>query len=315
MAHHHWKPSNLLSLLSSCTRLSTQKEVTIFTDIPVRLNYDCVIQATGNFNASNIIGTDELGATYKAEISPEFVVAVKRPVFGQFQQFDTEIKTLGRLRHPNLVTLIGYHVSETDVFLIYNYLRGGNLERFIRERSRRAVDWRVLHKIALDVARALAYLHDQCVPCVLHCNVKPSNILLDEDLNAYLSDFRFARILGVSETDATIGDVGYLAPEHAMTGPVSEKADVYSYGVVLLELLSDKKVADTSFSAYGDGLMLLKKGDASEFIMAGLWDAWPHDYLVEVLNLAVACTVDSLSMRPTMKQVVQRLKQLQPPLC
>ncbi|CAK9186005.1 unnamed protein product [Ilex paraguariensis] len=307
---------------------SARKEVTVFTDIGVPLTFENVVRATGSFNASNCIGNGGFGATYKAEISPGVLVAIKRLAVGRFQgvqQFDAEIKTLGRLRHPNLVTLIGYHASETEMFLIYNYLPGGNLEKFIQERSTRAVDWRILHKIALDIARALAYLHDQCVPRVLHRDVKPSNILLDDDYNAYLSDFGLARLLGTSETHATTGvagTFGYVAPEYAMTCRVSDKADVYSYGVVLLELISDKKALDPSFSSYGNGFnivawacMLLRQGRAKEFFTMGLWDAGPHDDLVEVLHLAVVCTVESLSTRPTMKQVVRRLKQLQPPSC
>ncbi|KAF3444863.1 hypothetical protein FNV43_RR14556 [Rhamnella rubrinervis] len=312
----------------SKVRGSMRKEVTVFTDIGVPLTFENVVRATGSFNASNCIGNGGFGATYKAEISPGVLVAIKRLAVGRFQgvqQFHAEIKTLGRLGHANLVTLIGYHASETEMFLIYNYLPGGNLEKFIQERSTRAIDWRILHKIALDIARALAYLHDQCVPRVLHRDVKPSNILLDDDFNAYLSDFGLARLLGTSETHATTGvagTFGYVAPEYAMTCRVSDKADVYSYGVVLLELLSDKKALDPSFSSYGNGFnivawacMLLRQGRAKEFFTAGLWDASPHDDLVEVLHLAVVCTVDSLSTRPTMRQVVRRLKQLQPPSC
>ncbi|AES74944.1 putative protein kinase RLK-Pelle-LRR-XV family [Medicago truncatula] len=316
-----WKPNSRVGG-------STKREVTVFTDIGVPLTFENVVQATGNFNASNCIGSGGFGATYKAEISQGILVAVKRLSVGRFQgvqQFHAEIKTLGRLHHPNLVTLIGYHACETEMFLIYNYLPGGNLEKFIQERSTRAVDWKVLHKIALDIARALSYLHDQCVPRVLHRDVKPSNILLDDDLNAYLSDFGLARLLGTSETHATTGvagTFGYVAPEYAMTCRVSDKADVYSYGVVLLELLSDKKALDPSFSSYGNGFnivawgcMLLREGRAKEFFAAGLWDVGPEHDLVEVLHLAVVCTVDSLSTRPTMKQVVKRLKQLQPPPC
>ncbi|KAL5723251.1 LRR receptor-like serine/threonine-protein kinase rpk2 [Ranunculus cassubicifolius] len=307
-----------------------RKEVTTFTDIGVPLTFENVVRATGSFNPSNWIGSGGFGATYKAEISPGVLVAIKRLSVGRFQpngvqQFHAEIKTLGRVRHQNLVTLIGYHASETEMFLIYNYLSGGNLEKFIQERSERAVDWRVLHKIAIDIARALSYLHDQCVPRILHRDVKPSNILLDNDFNAYLSDFGLARLLGTSETHATTGvagTFGYVAPEYAMTCRVSDKADVYSYGVVLLELISDKKALDPSFSSFGNGFnivgwacMLLRQGRAKEFFTTGLWDAGPHDDLVETLHLAVMCTVDSLSIRPTMKQVVQRLKQLQPPQC
>ncbi|KAG5084923.1 hypothetical protein JHK82_052320 [Glycine max] len=316
-----WKPrSRVIS--------SIRKEVTVFTDIGFPLTFETVVQATGNFNAGNCIGNGGFGTTYKAEISPGILVAVKRLAVGRFQgvqQFHAEIKTLGRLHHPNLVTLIGYHACETEMFLIYNFLSGGNLEKFIQERSTRDVEWKILHKIALDIARALAYLHDTCVPRVLHRDVKPSNILLDDDFNAYLSDFGLARLLGTSETHATTGvagTFGYVAPEYAMTCRVSDKADVYSYGVVLLELLSDKKALDPSFSSYRNGFnivawacMLLKQGRAKEFFTAGLWEAGPGDDLVEVLHLAVVCTVDILSTRPTMKQVVRRLKQLQPLTC
>ncbi|EYU34605.1 hypothetical protein ABFS82_11G118600 [Erythranthe guttata] len=318
-----WKPRSRVT-----NGASSRREVITFTDIGVPLTFDTVVRATSNFNASNCIGNGGFGATFKAEISPGVLVAIKRLAVGRFQgvqQFDAEIRTLGRLRHPNLVTLIGYHASETEMFLIYNYLPSGNLEKFIHERSNRAVDWRVLHRIALDIARALAYLHEQCVPRVLHRDVKPSNILLDEEYNAYLSDFGLARLLGTSETHATTGvagTFGYVAPEYAMTCRVSDKADVYSYGVVLLELISDKKALDPSFSSYGNGFnivawgcMLLRAGRAKEFFTAGLWEAGPHDDLVEVLHLAVVCTVESLSHRPTMKQVVRRLKQLQPPSC
>ncbi|KAL3597043.1 hypothetical protein D5086_008680 [Populus alba] len=206
---------------------SARKEVTIFTDIGVTLTFENVVRATGSFNASNCIGNGGFGATYKAEISPGVLVAIKRLAVGRFQgiqQFHAEIKTLGRLHHPNLVTLIGYHASETEMFLIYNYLPGGNLEKFIQERSTRAVDWRILHKIALDIAH--------------------------------------------------------------------------------------KKALDPSFSPYGNGFnivawacMLLRQGRAKEFFTGGLWDAGPHDDLVEILHLAVVCTVDTLSTRPTMKQV------------
>lgn len=303
-----------------------RKEVVICNNIGVQLTYENVVRATAGFNVQNCIGSGGFGATYKAEIIPGVVVAVKRLSVGRFQgvqQFAAEIRTLGRVQHPNLVTLIGYHVSEAEMFLIYNYLPGGNLERFIQDRPRRTVEWSMLHKIALDVARALAYLHDECVPRVLHRDIKPSNILLDNNLNAYLSDFGLARLLGTSETHATTdvaGTFGYVAPEYAMTCRVSDKADVYSFGVVLLELISDKKALDPSFCSFGNGFnivawasMLLLQGRPCEFFTAGLWDCGPHDDLIEMLNLAIMCTGESLSSRPSMRQVAQQLKQIQPP--
>jgi len=310
---------------SSRVQVYERREIKVFMDIGVPLTFQHVVKATDCFSAGNCIGCGGFGATYKAEISPGVVVAVKRLAVGRFhciQQFHAEIKTLGRIRHPHLVTLIGYHASETEMFLIYNYLPGGNLEKFIQERSSKFIKWNVIHKIALDIAHAIAYLHDECNPRVIHRDVKPSNILLDNDFNAYLSDFGLSRLLENSETHATTGvagTFGYLAPEYAMTCRVSEKADVYSYGVVLLELISDKKALDPSFSSHGNGFnivswahMLLRQGRAKEVFTAGIWESGPHDDLVEVLHLAVKCTVDSLTIRPTMKQVVQLLKQLRP---
>ncbi|KAL9686672.1 hypothetical protein QQ045_031065 [Rhodiola kirilowii] len=309
----------------SRVQVSVPREITLFTDIGAPLTFDKISNSTANFNASNCIGNGGFGATYRAEIAPGVVVAVKRLSVGRFhgvQQFHAEIKTLERVRHPNLVTLIGYHASETEMFLIYNYLPGGNLAKFIQERNEKATDWKILHKIALDIAQALAYLHDQCVPRVLHRDVKPSNILLDNELNAYLSDFGLSRLLGTSETHATTGvagTFGYLAPEYAMTCRVSDKADVYSYGIVLLELLSDKKTLDPSFSAHENGFtivswasMLLREGRAKDVFNPRLWETGPHKKLVDTLHLAVRCTVETLSVRPTMRQVAQQLKQLQP---
>ncbi|TYJ00569.1 hypothetical protein E1A91_A13G094000v1 [Gossypium mustelinum] len=290
---------------------SESREITAFVDIGVPLTYETIVEATGNFSAGKCIGIGGFGASYRAEIAPGISVAVKRLAVGRFQgiqQFHAEVKTLETMRHPNLVTLVGYHANETDMFLLYNYLPGGDLENFIRERSTRA--------------HALAYLHDECTPKVLHRDVKPSNILLDNDCNAYLSDFGLSRLLGTSETHAATGvagTFGYVAPEYAMTCRVSEKADVYSYGIVLLELISDKKALDPSFSSQANGFnivswacMLLQQGQAKDVFTLRLWNAGPHHDLVELLHLAVTCTVDSLSTRPTMRQVVQRLKRIQP---
>ncbi|XP_062190108.1 probable LRR receptor-like serine/threonine-protein kinase RPK1 [Phragmites australis] len=324
-------------ILCICTRKWTLRpsrrsfrirEVKVFdnVDIGAPLTYETVVHATGNFNASNCIGNGGFGATYRAEIAPGVLVAIKKLAIGKQhgdKEFQAEVKILGQCRHPNLVTLLGYHISDSEMFLIYNYLPGGNLERFIQERTKRPISWRRLHKIALDVGHALAYIHDECVPRILHRDVKPNNILLDNECNAYLSDFGLARLLRNSETHATTdvaGTFGYVAPEYAMTCRVSDKADVYSYGVVLLELISDKKALDPSFSPYGNGfnivtwaLKLIQRGRVREFFIEGLWDKAPHDDLVEFLNLAVQCTGESLSSRPTMKHVVRRLRELRPP--
>ncbi|XP_021297973.1 LRR receptor-like serine/threonine-protein kinase RPK2 [Herrania umbratica] len=299
------------------------KVVVTFADAPNELTYDNVASATGNFSIRNLIGTGGFGSTYKAELVPGYHVAVKRLSIGRFQgvqQFDAEIRTLGRVRHKNLVTLIGYYVGENEMFLVYNYLSGGNLETFIHDKSGKNVQWSVIYKITVDIAQALAYLHYSCVPRIVHRDIKPSNILLDENLNAFLSDFGLARLLEVSETHATTdvaGTFGYVAPEYATTCRVSDKADVYSFGVVLLELLSGKKSIDPSFSEFGNGFnivewtkWLIKERRPSELFSAELWENGPRENLLGMLRLASACTAEALSIRPRMKQVLEKLKQL-----
>ncbi|XP_061338034.1 LRR receptor-like serine/threonine-protein kinase RPK2 [Gastrolobium bilobum] len=306
-------------------RLSSirRRQVVTFQDVPIELSYDSVVTATGNFSIRYLIGRGGFGSTYKAELSSGFLVAIKRLSIGRFQgiqQFETEIRTLGRIQHKNLVTLIGYYVGKAEMFLIYNYLSGGNLEAFIHDRSGKNVQWPVIYKIAKDIAEALAFLHYSCVPRIVHRDIKPSNILLDEDLNAYLSDFGLARLLEVSETHATTdvaGTFGYVAPEYATTCRVSDKADVYSFGVVLLELMSGKRSLDPSFSEYGNGFnivpwaeLLMTEGRCSELFSSALWETGPQEKLLGLLKLALTCTVETLSIRPSMKQVLEKLKQL-----
>lgn len=298
-----------------------RRHLTMFRNFEAEFTYEDVVAATGNFSLNNLIGTGGFGATYKAELSPGLLVAVKRLSAGRFQgtqQFEAEIRTLGRVQHPNLVTLLGYHASDNEKFLVYNFLPGGNLENLIHDPRGGSVSWRVRFRIALNIAQALAYLHDECTPKVLHRDIKPSNVLLDNNLNAFLSDFGLARLLNASETHATTdvaGTFGYVAPEYAMTCRLSEKADVYSYGVVLLELLSGKKALDPFFSKYGNGFNIVHwashfytKGRYAEILAPGLWEQGPHSELLEGIKLAVRCTMVSLSIRPTMRQVVNILK-------
>ncbi|KAG0491211.1 hypothetical protein HPP92_008074 [Vanilla planifolia] len=294
-----------------------------FIDTPAELTCNNILRATGNFSIQNLIGTGGFGATYRAELLPGYLVAVKRLYVGKFQgfqQFDAEIRTLGHIRHKNLVTLVGYHMGEVDTFLIYNYLSGGNLETFIQNMSQRDVCWPVIYNIVLDVALAISYLHYSCVPRIVHRDIKPSNILLDGKFNAYLSDFGLARLLQPSQTHATTkvaGTFGYVAPEYATTCKVSDKADVYSFGVVLLELLSGRRSLDPSFFDYGDGFnivawarLLIEEERFGELFHSSLWGAGPRGKLLGTLRLALACTVESISIRPSIKQVMEILQKL-----
>ncbi|KAK4720374.1 hypothetical protein R3W88_010607 [Solanum pinnatisectum] len=316
------KPSNPRIEASISPEVSN---ITIFNDVGVVLTYEKIVQATRHFSWSYCIGTGGFGSTYRAEISSELTLAVKRLLTERCQgaiQFEAEIQTLGTISHPNLITLIGYYTSDTDMFLVYNFLPGGNLEKYIHERANRVFNYKVLHKIALDIGLAISFLHDQCDPCIIHRDVKPSNILLDNELNAHLSDFGLSRIMetGTSSTTSVAGTFGYVAPEYALTSRVSDKADVYSYGVVLLELLSDKRALDPSFSVYEDGFnivswanMMLRDDKIEDIFYTSLWEPDSEEKLKHMLHLALKCTAD-LPNRPRMIQVVEQLRNLEPHL-
>ncbi|GAA0139723.1 transmembrane signal receptor [Lithospermum erythrorhizon] len=304
------------------------KEVTILNDIGVPLTYESVIRATADFSSTNRIGIGGFATVYRAEVCSGNVVAVKRfsPARqeGTFQ-FLTEVSILGRLSHRNIVTLIGFHASANEMFLLYNYLSGGNLEKYIQEREEVGFCWIKLHKISLDIASAVSFLHDHCTPQVLHRDIKPSNILLDDDCNACLSDFGLSKLLASSDADAqaeVVGTYAYIAPEYATTLQVSDKIDVYSYGVTLLELMSRKRALDPSFQSYQNGFNIVSWarlqtniGNEMDIFSVVLWEGGPRCKLLEMLRLALMCTAESPTTRPRMVQVVEMLTALEPGTC
>ncbi|KAI7750882.1 hypothetical protein M8C21_026666 [Ambrosia artemisiifolia] len=304
-------------------RLGTEHLV-VFKDVSlIPLTFDTVIHATGNFALRNCIGSGGFGSTYRAEICPGTTVAVKRLTVEMCQgvpQFNAEIRSLQRIEHPNLITLIGYCASPSEMFLVYNYLPGGSLEEFIRLKKS-VTGVQTVIKIAIHVADALAFLHNECNPRVLHRDVKPSNVLLDNDLNAYLSDFGLSRLLPGFKTHVTTGvagTFGYVAPEYALACRVSDRADVYSYGVMLLELITDKRALDPSFSTEHNGYtivtwatMLRREGRTKEAFSVATWASVPENVLVDLLELGLSCTAEAASGRPSMRHVVRQLKKIQ----
>lgn len=275
----------------------------------------------------NIIGKGCSGVVYKADMPNGELVAVKKlwKTKQDEEAVDScaaEIQILGHIRHRNIVKLIGYCSNRSVKILLYNYISNGNLQQLLQ--GNRNLDWETRYKIAVGTAQGLAYLHHDCVPAILHRDVKCNNILLDSKFEAYLADFGLAKLMNTPSYHHAIsrvaGSYGYIAPEYGYTMNITEKSDVYSYGVVLLEILSGRSAIETQV---GDGLHIVEwvKKKMSSFEPAitildtklqGLPDQMVQEML-QTLGIAMFCVNSSPAERPTMKEVVALLMEVKSP--
>jgi serine/threonine protein kinase len=221
------------------------------------LAYDELKEATNNFDPSSMLGEGGFGRVFKGVLTDGTAVAIKKLTSGGHQgdkEFLVEVEMLSRLHHRNLVKLIGYYSNResSQNLLCYELVPNGSLEAWLHGTlgASRPLDWDTRMRIALDAARGLAYLHEDSQPCVIHRDFKASNILLEDDFHAKVSDFGLAKQAPEGCTNylstRVMGTFGYVAPEYAMTGHLLVKSDVYSYGVVLLELLTGRRPVDMS---------------------------------------------------------------------
>lgn len=209
--------------------------------------------ATNNFSGELYLAEGGYGSVYKGRLKEGQLVAVKQHKLASFQtdeQFALEIEALACAQHRNLVTLIGYCVENKLRLLVYEYICNGSLDRHLAPKSKNNLEWKNRLKIALGSARALRYLHEECrVGCIIHRDMRPNNILLTHDFTPMVGDFGLARRQPSGDREEetrVLGTIGYLAPEYAETGKITDKADVYAFGVVLLELISGRKAIDYS---------------------------------------------------------------------
>ncbi|KAL2247445.1 UNVERIFIED_CONTAM: putative LRR receptor-like serine/threonine-protein kinase [Sesamum indicum] len=204
--------------------------------------------ATNNFDNANKIGEGGFGPVYKGVLSDGTIIAVKQLSSKSKQgnrEFVNEIGMISALQHPNLVKLFGCCIEGNQLLLIYEYLENNCLARalFGRQEQRLNLDWQTRKKICLGIARGLAYLHEESRLKIVHRDIKATNVLLDKDLNAKISDFGLAKLDEEENTHISTriaGTIGYMAPEYAMRGYLTDKADVYSFGIVALEIVSGK---------------------------------------------------------------------------
>lgn len=292
------------------------------------LAYDELKEATNNFEPASILGEGGFGRVFKGVLSDGTAVAIKRLTSGGQQggkEFLVEVEMLSRLHHRNLVKLVGYYTSRdsSQNLLCYELVPNGSLEAWLHGPLgvNCPLDWDTRMKIALDAARGLAYLHEDSQPCVIHRDFKASNILLENNFHAKVADFGLAKQAPEGRANylstRVMGTFGYVAPEYAMTGHLLVKSDVYSYGVVLLELVTGRKPVDMSQPSGQENLVtwarpiLRDKDRLEELADTRLGGKYPKEDFVRVCTIAAACVAPEANQRPTMGEVVQSLKMVQ----
>ncbi|PKA65172.1 Phytosulfokine receptor 1 [Apostasia shenzhenica] len=282
-----------------------------------------ILKSTNNFDQSYIIGCGGFGLVYKATLEDGRKVAIKR-LSGDFcqmeREFQAEVEALSWAQHENLVLLQGYCRVGTDRLLIYSYMENGSLDYWLHERTdgSSALSWPKRLKIAQGAARGLAYLHESCRPSILHRDIKSSNILLDEHFEAHLADFGLARLILPCDTHVStdlVGTLGYIPPEYSQASVATFKGDVYSFGMVLLELLTGRRPVDICKPKGSRELVLWVHEMKKEKREVEVFD--PHIYhkelegqLLWVLEIASCCVIQNPKLRPSTQQLVSWLESI-----
>ncbi|XP_051152279.1 probable LRR receptor-like serine/threonine-protein kinase At1g53430 [Andrographis paniculata] len=277
--------------------------------------------ATGNFDSANKIGEGGFGPVYRGVLSDGTIIAVKQLSSKSKQgnrEFVNEIGMISALQHPNLVRLFGCCIEGNQLLLIYEYLENNSLARalFGPEDQRLKLDWGTRMKICVGIARGLAYLHEESRLKIVHRDIKATNVLLDKDLNAKISDFGLAKLDEEENTHISTriaGTIGYMAPEYAMRGYLTDKADVYSFGIVALEIVSGK--SNTNYRPKEEFVYLLdwayvlqEQGNLLELVDPSLGSDFSKVGAMRMLNLALLCANPSPTLRPSMSAAVSMLE-------
>ncbi|PSS36428.1 Receptor-like serine/threonine-protein kinase [Actinidia chinensis var. chinensis] len=321
------KPSGIAASMfgsgPSVVSLSFGSSIVTYTGSAKIFSSSDIERATDNFTASRILGEGGFGRVYSGVLDCGTEVAVKvlkRDDQQGGREFLAEVEMLSRLHHRNLVKLIGICTEERSRCLLYELIPNGSVESHLHgvDKETTPLDWGARMKIALGAARGLAYLHEDSSPRVIHRDFKSSNILLEHDFTPKVSDFGLARTALEEKSrhisTRVMGTFGYVAPEYAMTGHLLVKSDVYSYGVVLLELLTGRKPVDMSQPPGQENLvawarpLLTNKEWLESIIDPSLGPDFPFDSIAKVAAIASMCVQPEVSHRPFMGEVVQALK-------
>ncbi|KAL3517942.1 hypothetical protein ACH5RR_020531 [Cinchona calisaya] len=283
--------------------------------------YDEMASATKNFDSSCVVGQGGYGIVYKGILADETVVAIKRAQGGSLQgekEFLTEIELLSRLHHRNLLSLVGYCDEEAEQMLVYEFMPNGTLRQLISGKSKEPLTLAMRLRIASDSAKGILYLHTEADPPIFHRDIKANNILLDSKFTAKVADFGISRLAPVPDVGGMVpdhvstvvkGTPGYLDPEYFLTHKLTDKSDVYSLGVVFLELLTGmhpisrgKNIVREVNSAYDSGKIFSVIDDRM--------GSYPSECVEKFITLALNCCQDETDARPSMAEVVRELERI-----
>ncbi|KAK5770725.1 G-type lectin S-receptor-like serine/threonine-protein kinase SD2-5 [Gossypium arboreum] len=282
--------------------------------ISTRFSYEELKNVTKNF--SNKIGEGGFGSVFHGTLPSGSEVAVKHLVgFGAVNKsFVAEVQTIGSIHHFNLVSLVGFCAEKFNRLLVYKYMANGSLDRWIFNKNQEsALRWHIRKNIIIDIAKGLAYLHEGCNQKIIHLDIKPQNILLDENFNARISDFGLSKLIGRDQSrvvTAMRGTPGYIAPEW-LSSVITEKADVYSFGIVVLEILCGRRNVDKSQQEEDMHLLRPFRRKQEEGQLLDLVDQCSDDMqsnateVVEMMKVAALCLQNEYARRPSMSAVVK----------
>lgn len=278
--------------------------------------------ATDNFSPTNKIGEGGFGSVYMGKLKDGRIGAIKVLSAGSQQgvdEFLTEIKTISDIEHENLVKLYGCCVEGKNRILVYNFMENNSLSRTLLGSGHRSqgilFDWKTRSRICIGVARGIAFLHNEVTPPIVHRDIKASNILLDRGLNPKISDFGLAKLFPDNVTHVSTrvaGTIGYLAPEYAIRGRLTRKADIYSFGVLLVEIVSGRCNTNSRLPLEERYLLervwyLYERNELVglvDFTLDGLFDA---EEACRFFKVGLLCTQDNPKLRPSMHSVVKML--------
>ncbi|XP_025796907.1 cysteine-rich receptor-like protein kinase 2 isoform X3 [Panicum hallii] len=284
---------------------------------PTSFYYHDLKAATNNFNEKSKLGEGGFGDVYKGLLKNGKTVAVKRLIVMDTSRakadFESEVKLISNVHHRNLVRLLGCSRKASEFLLVYEYMANGSLDKFLFGERRGTLNWKQRFNIIVGMARGLAYLHQEFHVCIIHRDIKSSNVLLDDDFQPKIADFGLARLLPDDHSHLSTkfaGTLGYTAPEYAIHGQLSEKVDTYSFGVVVLEILSGRKSNDT------------KLDPETQYLLEWVWKLYESDNLLalvdesldpeeykpdevkRIMEIALLCTQSAVAARPMMSEVV-----------